>query len=90
MPQDVVLGIRPEDIGDAALQKCPGDQVSPRKIDVVEPAGADTYVLMSLGGVEITTRLEAETSATARVYIDMSFNMDRMSYFDADTGEKLN
>ena len=49
LPQDIVLGIRPEDIGDAALQKRRSNQVCSCKIDVVEPAGADTYVLMSLG-----------------------------------------
>ena len=90
LPQDVALGIRPEDIGDAALQKRAGDQVSSCKIDVVEPAGADTYVLMTLGGVEVTARLQAETLASAGVYMDMSFNMDKASYFDADTGKRLN
>ena len=90
LPQNVVLGIRPEDIGDAVLQKRAGDQVSSCKIDVVEPAGADTYVLMSLGGVEVTARLQAETSATAGFHMDMSFNMDKVSYFDAATGERLN
>ena len=90
MPQDVVLGIRPEHIRGAALQKRAGDQVFSCKIDVVEPEGADTYVLMSLGGVEVTARLKAETSATAGVSMDMSFNMDKVSYFDADTGERLN
>ena len=79
MPQDVVLGIRSEDIGDAALQKRVGDQIASCKIDVVEPAGADTYVLMSLGGVKVTTRLQVETSTASGVYMDMSFNMDKMS-----------
>ena len=57
---------------------------------MVEPAGADTYVLMTLGGVEVTARLQAETLASAGVYMDMSFNMDKASCFDADTGERLN
>ena len=45
---------------------------------------------MSLGGVEVTARLQAETSATPGFHMDMSFNMDRVSYFDAATGERLN
>ena len=90
LPQHVILGIRPEDIGDASLKKRSNNPVASCKIDVVEPAGADTYVLMSLGGVEVTARLQAETSATAGVDMDMSFNMDKASYFDADTGERLN
>ena len=90
LPKDVVLGIRPEHIRGAALQKRAGDQVSSCKIDVVEPEGADTYVLMTLGGVEVTARLQAETLTSAGVYMDMSFNMDKASYFDADTGKRLN
>ena len=90
LPQHVILGIRPEDIGDASLKKRSSNPVASCKIDVVEPAGADTYVLMSLGGVEVTARLQAETSATAGVDMNMSFNMDKASYFDADTGERLN
>ena len=90
LPQHVILGIRPEDIGDASLKKRSSNPVASCKIDVVEPAGADTYVLMSLGGVEVTARLQAETSATAGVDMNMTFNMDKASYFDADTGERLN
>ena len=40
--------------------------------------------------VVVIARLQAETSAAAGVYMDMSFNMDKVSYFDADTGERLN
>ena len=90
LPEHVVLGIRPEEICDATLQKGAGGQVSSCKIDVVEPAGADTFVLMSLGGVEVTARLQAETLATAGDNMDLSFNMDKASYFDANTGERLN
>jgi len=90
LPERVVLGIRPEDIADAKSHKRSSDQVSSCRIDVVEPAGADTYVLMSLGGIEVTARLQAETTATAGVEMELSFNMDKASYFDADTGERLN
>ena len=31
-------------------------------MDVVEPAGAGTYVLMSLDGKQVTARLQAETA----------------------------
>ena len=89
-PEHVVLGIRQEDICDATLQRGTGGQVASCKIDVVEPTGADTFVLMSLGGVEVTARLQAETLATAGDNMDLSFNMDKASYFDANTGEWLN
>ncbi|MGB2163575.1 MAG: TOBE domain-containing protein, partial [Candidatus Puniceispirillaceae bacterium] len=90
LPDNVVLGLRPEDIGDAALRKGNKLQISNCQVDVVEPAGADTYVLMALGGVEVTARLQAETAAQPGADMEFTFNMAKASYFDADTGERLN
>ena len=90
LPGRIVLGIRPEDISDAGLLAHAGGQVSSCRIDIVEPAGADTYARMSLGGVEVTARLQAETAVSAGGDLDLSFNMDKASYFDADTGKLIN
>ena len=65
-------------------------QISNCHLDVVEPAGADAYVLMILGGKEITARLRAETAAQTGVEMKFTFNNKKASYFDADTGERLN
>ena len=59
-------------------------------MSVVEPAGADTYVLLPLGGVEVTARLKSETKATPGSDMDLLFNMNKVSYFDAKTGQRLN
>ena len=90
LPDNVVLGLRPEDIGDASLRKGKKLQISNCHVDVVEPAGADTYVLMTLGGVEVTARLQAETAAQTGANMEFTFNMAKASYFDANTGERLN
>ena len=90
LPDNVVLGLRPEDIGDAALRTDNKLQISNCQVDVVEPAGADTYVLMALGGVEVTARLHAETAAQPGADMDFTFNMEKASYFDADSGHRLN
>ena len=90
LPDNVVLGLRPEDIGDAALRKGSKLQISNCLVNVVEPAGADTYVLLGLGGVEVTARLQAETAAQPGADMDFTFNMAKASYFDADTGQRLN
>ena len=62
LPENVLLGLRPEDIGDAELRKGRKLQISSCHMDVVEPAGAGTYVLMSLDGKQVTARLQAETA----------------------------
>ena len=45
---------------------------------------------MNLGGSEVTARLQAETEAKAGVEMKFTFNMEKVSYFDADTGKRLN
>ena len=90
LPENVVLGLRPEDIGDAKLRKGDKLQISTCSVDVVEPAGADTYVLINLGGKEVTARLQAETAARTGMEMEFTFNMDKVSYFDAQTGQRLN
>jgi multiple sugar transport system ATP-binding protein len=45
---------------------------------------------MTLGGVEVTARLQAETAAQSGTNMEFTFNMAKASYFDANTGERLN
>ena len=90
LPENIVLGLRPEDIGDSKLRKGRDLQLASCEVDVVEPAGADTFVLINLGGSEVTARLQAETKAKAGVEMKFTFNMEKVSYFDASTGKRLN
>ncbi len=90
LPEKVFLGLRPEDIGDAKILDSDGLQVNECAVNVVEPAGADTYVLMTLGGIEVTARLQAESMARPGTPMEFTFNMKKASYFDADSGLRLN
>lgn len=90
LPENIVLGLRPEYIVDSKLRKGRDLQLASYEVDVVEPAGADTYVLINLGGTEVTARLQAETEAKAGVVMKFTFNMEKVSYFDASTGKRLN
>ena len=58
--------------------------------EVVEPAGADTFVLLNLSSKEVTARLKAETSVQPGQEMEFAFNMDKVSYFDVDSGERIN
>ncbi|MGB0497080.1 MAG: ABC transporter ATP-binding protein [Rubricella sp.] len=88
--QEVTLGLRPEDITDVGNVRRAGDQVADCLIDVVEPAGADTFVVTELGGRRVTARLHSEAQAHAGQHLPLSFDLARASYFAADTGERLN
>ncbi|WP_037313762.1 ABC transporter ATP-binding protein [Ruegeria halocynthiae] len=90
LPQDVILGLRPEDIAEAGFRAGAGVQEAACMIDMVEPAGADTYVVSELGGKQVTARLHAETSAQAGQMLNLAFDMSKVSYFAKETGERLN
>lgn len=90
LPENVILGVRPEDIADAALGRSGGTQEAECVIDIVEPAGADTFVVMELGGKHVTARLHSETTATAGVAQRLAFDLAKVSYFEPETGLRLN
>ncbi|EPX80273.1 ABC transporter ATP-binding protein [Litoreibacter arenae] len=90
LPEDVILGVRPEDIADPASRTRDDAQVAECVIDIVEPAGADTYVVMQLGGKHVTARLHAETTAKAGVAQPLAFDLGKVSYFAPETGQRLN
>ena len=90
LPRDVVLGLRPEDIVEPGARH--GAHVVPArcKVEVVEPAGADTYVVSRLCGAAVTARLSAETQARAGHPLDVAFDLGKASFFEPQTGARLN
>ncbi len=89
--QQVVFGMRPEDIYDA--------QFVPRGIDVqarlqatvavTEPLGSEVYVYAQRGRFEFVCRLDPRTQARTGETIELVLNMDNMHLFDHDTEQTL-
>jgi multiple sugar transport system ATP-binding protein len=85
--QKVVFGIRPEAITDPEG----ADRLSRNLveadclIEVVEPAGADTFAITHLGGKETVARLRADTKTVAGHVSRLAFNLDRAVFFDPKT-----
>ncbi len=90
LPKDVILGVRPEDIADPAGRAPSDAQTADCVIDIVEPAGADTFAVLQLGGKHVTARLHAETAAKAGQEQTLAFDLNKVSYFAPDTGLRLN
>lgn len=90
LPEKVVVGIRPEDITEKMGRDRKNTHVASCMIDVVEPAGADTFVLLNLSSKEVTARLKAETEVQPGQEMEFAFNMDKVSYFDIESGERIN
>ncbi len=89
LPEDVILGLRPEDISEPGYRSGETVQEAQCKVEIVEPAGADTYVMTTLGGKQITARLHAETAAAAGAAHTFAFDLGKVSYFNPGTGERI-
>ncbi|SSC70655.1 unnamed protein product [Ciceribacter sp. T2.26MG-112.2] len=89
--RDVVFGIRPE-----ALTDPDGSDRNARTlvegeclIEVVEPAGSDTFAVTKLGGKEVVARLRADARIVAGQTAKLAFNLDKAVFFDPKTQSRI-
>lgn len=80
--KDLIAGIRPEQITQAAE----GLEVT---IEVVEPTGPETFVLMRLGEHEMTARFSAETKLREGEKIFITVDPARIVLFDVETQKRI-
>ncbi|SNB61613.1 carbohydrate ABC transporter ATP-binding protein, CUT1 family [Arboricoccus pini] len=87
----VIFGIRPEAITDidGADRHASQLQTIEGRVDVIEPAGSDTYVVTQLGGKEVIARMRAEASLKVGDLVPFAFNLDKALLFDPETGYRL-
>ena len=89
--QNIVFGIRPEAITDPDS----ADRLSKHiveadcLIEVVEPAGADTYAVTHLGGKEAVVRLRADAKVLPGQMTRLAFNLDKAVFFDPRTERRI-
>ena len=87
----VILGIRPEAITDKAGSDRLAQSIAmvDALVDVVEPSGADTFVVTKIAGKEVTARLRADFDVKAGQTVPLAFNMDKTVLFDPKSGARL-
>jgi multiple sugar transport system ATP-binding protein len=89
--KQIVFGIRPEALTDPegadhnAKSVAHGDCL----IEVVEPAGSDTFAVVKLGQKEVVARLRADARITAGHIARLAFNLDKAVYFDPATQARI-
>lgn len=59
------------------------------QIDVVEPAGSDTFVVTQLGGAEFVARIQGDADVAAGQRVGLSFDLDRLHFFNPETGVRV-
>jgi multiple sugar transport system ATP-binding protein len=83
----VVLGIRPEDITDLDGADPRAEHIAQAdcSVEVVEPTGADTFVVTQLGGKEVTGRMRNASGLSVGSRVPFAFNMGKTHFFDPAT-----
>jgi len=82
--KQVIFGIRPEALTDPdgadrnARNLAEGDCL----IEVVDPAGSDTFAITKLGAKEVVARLRADAHIVAGQTARLAFNLDKAVFFD--------
>jgi multiple sugar transport system ATP-binding protein len=82
--QAVSYGIRP---GDISLKE--SGQGIPAKVIVVEPTGAETELLLEVGGTQIVTVMHGRTDAKPDDIVQLHINANKAHIFEAQTGRRL-
>jgi len=88
----VTMGIRPEEIFDAALPSnvSPTDENTiTAKVDVLEPLGHEYVAYLSLGKLSIIATIDNETRLKESQTSKFTVNLDRLHLFDADTEDAI-
>jgi len=87
--QNVVFGIRPENISDRVEAGEHQQERVPAKVNVVEPLGSEVIVELGSGDHTFVARLEPTTTARPMNEIAVYFDMGRFHLFDAESGKNL-
>ena len=89
--KEVILGIRPEQITDSATAQRAGHNVYGRRCDVemVEPTGPDTLVIIRINGEVVCCRVRPEQACAAGQSMELLFNVSRVVFFDPATQKRI-
>jgi multiple sugar transport system ATP-binding protein len=82
--KEIVFGVRPEALTDpdGADRNARSIAEGECLIEVVEPAGSDTFAVTKLGGKEVVARLRADAAIHAGQKTKLAFNLDKAVFFD--------
>jgi len=85
-PDDLVLGVRPEDVDIVGAGARNAIEVT---VDVVEPLGDETYVYFSLAGVTYTASIASGQHVREGDQISISYPNEVVHVFDRSTGATI-
>jgi multiple sugar transport system ATP-binding protein len=88
--RDVVLGIRPEDIYEAAdADRLESSAPIRAHLDVIEPMGNEIFLYFALGEKDMVARIDVRTPPSVNTDVDLVLDTGSLHFFDKDSGESL-
>ena len=87
----VIFGIRPEAVNDKEGVDRGAKSVATfdARVEIVEPAGSDTFVVTRAAGKELTARMRADTQVRIGENHTFAFNLDKAVLFDPQTSRRI-
>jgi multiple sugar transport system ATP-binding protein len=58
-------------------------------VEIIEPAGSDTYVVVRVAGKEVTARMRADADVRLGQPHTFAFNLDKAVLFDPTTSRRI-
>ena len=87
--RDVVLGLRPEDIGSARAMQDASMPKLKAKVDVIEPMGSEAYVYLSVGTSRFVARTDPHQQFRVGSSVELPVFIDKARFFDATTEKRI-
>jgi multiple sugar transport system ATP-binding protein len=86
-----ILGIRPEAVSDVESVDRHAKTVATfdSEVEIVEPAGSDTFVVTRIAGKEVTARMRADVDVRVGQSKAFAFNLDKAVLFDPSTTRRI-
>ncbi len=87
----VIFGIRPEAVndGDSVDRTAKSVAKFEATVEIVEPAGSDTFVVTSVAGKLLTARRRADADVRVGRSHTFAFNLDKAALFDPETTRRI-
>jgi multiple sugar transport system ATP-binding protein len=88
---NVIFGIRPEAVNDKEGVDRNAKSIATfnAKVEIIEPAGSDTYVVTQAAGKALTARMRADTQLRVGEDHTFAINLDKAVLFDPQTSRRI-
>ena len=80
----VTMGVRPENV-----RVLRGEGMAEAVVDVVQPLGSQKFLYLKMGEHDYTANVPEETKAKVNDRVGVSFNMEKVHFFDAATNKAI-